>query len=61
MIVDANVWYWTATGMHSHPEGPHTTGYVEVREVERLLQEAHGRGMQQERERVKEVMRNAGP
>lgn len=59
MIVDANVWYWTATGMHSHPEGPHTTGYVEVREVERLLEEAHARGITQGLERARDEVRNA--
>ena len=41
MIVDARVLHWTAMGMR---ESGGIGDYIEVREVERLLEEAHARG-----------------
>lgn len=45
MEVEATVWYWTAGGMCNIPSsGGSITGYIEKREVERLLEMAHKRG-----------------
>jgi hypothetical protein len=48
MTVDVEVWHWTAQGMRKSGD-PSTTwmhcgGYVTVRDLERLLEEAHERG-----------------
>ena len=40
MIIDANILKWTAIGMRKEGIGE----YIEKREVERLLEEAHKRG-----------------
>jgi hypothetical protein len=40
MEIDANIVYWTEVGMR--PRG-HGEGYITVREVERLLEEADER------------------
>lgn len=45
--VDAHVFYWTQHGMRSNTGvSSRATGYIEVAEVERLLEEAHARGRQ---------------
>jgi hypothetical protein len=44
MIVDAVVYHWTATGMR---ETGGIGEYIEKREAERLLEEAHRRGIEQ--------------
>lgn len=52
MNVDAEVWYWGRHGMvqgHRLPGSP--TGYITVRDAERLLEEADVRRLNQERER----------
>ena len=43
MIVDARVLHWTAMGMR---EAGGIGDYIEVREAERLLEQAHARGVQ---------------
>jgi hypothetical protein len=45
MTVDAEVWVWTSTGMRRYPGSD--GGYITVRDVERLLEEAHARGRRQ--------------
>ena len=52
MIVEAEVFYWTEVGMRPRGYGE---GYIAVREVERLLEEADLRRLNQERERRQEV------
>lgn len=42
--VDAHVYYWSPHGMTERPSVWSTVRYVEVREVERLLEAAHARG-----------------
>ena len=44
MIVDAEIWIWTSTGMR---RTPNNEGFVATRELERLLEEAHERGRKQ--------------
>lgn len=44
MIVDAEIWIWTSTGMRRTPSNE---GFIATREIERLLEEAHERGRQQ--------------
>lgn len=52
MIVDAHIWYWTPRGMREGSRlAGNPTGYIEVREVERLLEEADVRRLNQERAR----------
>lgn len=41
MIVDAEIYAWTPTGMRRTTDN---VGYVTTRELERLLEEAHERG-----------------
>lgn len=48
MIVDAEVWHWTAHGMR---RGGTHGGYITVRDVERLLEEADVRRLTQEQQR----------
>lgn len=48
--VDAHVWYWTAAGMRQGVG--RGTGYIDVREVEELLQQAHARGAKLAMERL---------
>lgn len=43
MEVDARVWFWTPAGMRQSRQGVAYGGYIEVREVERLLEEADNR------------------
>lgn len=50
MIVEATLWYWTPTGMRRARFTDAAT-YIEVREVERLLEEADVRRLNQERAR----------
>jgi hypothetical protein len=52
VIVDAQVWHWTPAGMRL--TGSTHEGYITVREVERLLEEAHAAGM-----RMQSLMRQA--
>lgn len=44
VIVDAEIWIWTSTGMRRTPSNE---GFIATREIERLLEEAHERGRQQ--------------
>jgi hypothetical protein len=44
MIVDAEVWHWTQNGMRRGEFPTLTAGYIQVRDAERLLAEAHERG-----------------
>jgi len=48
VIVDTEILYWTEVGMRARGVGE---GYIRVREVERLLEEADLRRLNQERER----------
>lgn len=57
MVVDANVWYWTAKGMTTRDTGE--VGYIERREVERLLEEAHARGKRQGLEQAIDIVKGA--
>lgn len=53
--VEAHLFYWTPQGMCENPPHPgprQLTAYVERGEVERLLAEAHTRGLQQGHDRV---------
>lgn len=43
MVVDAVIWYWTPTGMRRARFRDEGAGYIERREVERLLEEADER------------------
>jgi hypothetical protein len=53
VVVDANVWYWTPEGMRENPSTRGgKTGYIEARQVERLLEEAHARGVRQGRDQI---------
>jgi hypothetical protein len=45
MIIDVQVWHWESTGMR--PGSRDGNSYVEVREAELLLEEAHRRGFEQ--------------
>lgn len=45
--VEARLLYWTAQGMRATVPAPGGEGYIERREVERLLEEAHARGKRQ--------------
>lgn len=42
--VDAHVYYWSPSGMTESPQVAGAVRYIEVREAERLLEEAHARG-----------------
>lgn len=42
--VDAHVYYWSSGGMTETPPVASAVRYIEVREAERLLEEAHARG-----------------
>lgn len=53
MIVDAVMWYWTPTGMR-RARFKDGCCYIEVSEVERLLEEADVRRLNQERSRREE-------
>jgi hypothetical protein len=44
MIVDAHVFYWTGNGMQINSPIIHATGYVEIGEVERMLEDAYRLG-----------------
>lgn len=55
MVVDAHVYYWTASGMMPIAEA-FGDCYILVREAERLLEEAHARG---KREGIIEATSNA--
>jgi|HubBroStandDraft_6_1064221.scaffolds.fasta_scaffold216534_4 hypothetical protein len=50
MVVDAEIWYWTPTGMR-RARFRTGAGYIAVAEVERLLEEADVRRLNQERAR----------
>jgi hypothetical protein len=52
MIVDAQVWHWSRGGMA--PGSTDGNSYIELREVERLLEEAHQRGFQRGEQYAKE-------
>jgi hypothetical protein len=62
--ITAHVYYWTPAGMREGG-GPDTYGsvfgYVEVREVERLLEEAHRKGWEKcdrdTQEKLKQLIR----
>ncbi|HEX2242686.1 MAG TPA: hypothetical protein VHK27_05450 [Gammaproteobacteria bacterium] len=48
MEVEAHVWYWTPNGMSErYSASGGKTGYIEAREVERLLEQAHEKGKQE--------------
>lgn len=56
MVIDVEIYRWTATGMvRCEAE---SFGWIRVREVERLLEEAHARGRRQGLEEAKEVVEN---
>ena len=62
MIVEATVYYWTSSGMTTSITGWSgnsftTTAYLEKTNVERLLEEAHRRGVEEGIERAKAVLR----
>lgn len=50
MIVEAEIWYWTQTGMR-RARFRTGAGYIAVADVERLLEEADNRRRIQEQER----------
>lgn len=58
MEIEAHLWYWTEHGMRRGGVG---NGYIEKREVESLLEEAHRRGKEAGRleglEEAKDVIR----
>jgi hypothetical protein len=56
MIVDAVMWYWTRTGM-CRARFKDGACYIEVGEVERLLEEADVRRLNWAREREEEIER----
>ena len=56
MTVNARVLHWTATGMR---ESGGIGDYIEVRDAERLLEEAHARGREQGRWETEEALREA--
>lgn len=60
MIVEAHVFYWTEHGMSTTRPLSHAVGYVQVGEVERLLEEAHRRGSTVAVERAMQIVRDAG-
>lgn len=60
MEVEAHVWYWTKDGMREIAETPNRVGYIEKREVERMLEEAHTRGHRLALEAAMQVVRDAG-
>lgn len=45
--VDAHVYYWSPAGMTEKPPIANAVRYIEVREAETLLEEAHARGQRQ--------------
>lgn len=48
MVVDAQVFYWTPQGMRQqHAIEPYGTRYITVADAERLLEEAHKRGLEE--------------
>lgn len=51
MIVDVEVWHWTRDGMRMSVPREGSTGYITVRDAERLLEEADWRRLTQERDR----------
>lgn len=56
MVIDAEIYRWTATGMvRCEAE---SFGWIRVREVERLLEEAHARGRRQGIEEAQEAVRS---
>lgn len=46
MEVDAVIWHWTPGGMR-RGDRTYQGDYIEAAEVERLLEEAHARGVRQ--------------
>lgn len=60
MTVDAHVFYWSQHGMSTTQQSPHAVGYVQVGEVERLLEEAHRLGSIVAVERAMQIVRDAG-
>jgi hypothetical protein len=48
--IEAPVFYWTPGGMSRRRYHTDSVGYIEVREVEQLLEQAHARGKRQGRE-----------
>lgn len=58
MIVDANVYYWTESGMRASPvPGGSHERYVTVTEAERLLADAHRMGRESRQEEVDDLNR----
>jgi hypothetical protein len=47
MEVSANVYFWAPDGMRRGAPPIGCNGYVELREAEKLLEEAHARGLMQ--------------
>lgn len=54
MEVDAVIWYHWREHMRNLPRHANSGGYIAVRDVERLLEEAHARGVRQGRRQENE-------
>ena len=61
MIVDAEVWHWTPNGMRRGEFPTLTAGYIQVRDAERLLAEAHERGRVQGLQAAVHVVKGTVP
>jgi hypothetical protein len=59
MIVEAEVWHWTAHGMRRGTESG--SAYITVRDAEQLLQEAHERGRRAGLAKAMEVINQPVP
>lgn len=62
MKVDATIYYWTGHGMRRKvPFGSHIDGrqFIEKKDVERLLKEAHDRGFAEAKSRCLEFVATA--
>lgn len=61
--VEAVMWYWTPEGMRNQPHFPRSgmgmNRYVEASQVERLLEDAYRRGMNDTKDRVMDEVRRA--
>lgn len=63
IVVDAVIWYFTPEGMRNRPTsqmGMHATRYIEASQVERLLEDAYRRGMNDMKEAAMDVVRRTG-
>lgn len=61
--VEAVMWYWTPQGMRNQPHFPQSgmgmNRYVEASQVERLLEDAYRRGMNDAKEQAMDLVRRA--